>query len=84
MGRSALFLWKKGGEIKQMANESIRKIMRERQIRQYELGNKLKISDSRVCKLLRAELTSEWRTKFEAAIEEISEEKKRCLSGGSR
>lgn len=64
------------------SNEAIRKIMRDRQIRQYELGNKLKISDSRVCKLLRTELTSEWRTKFEAAIEEISEEKVKCLNGG--
>lgn len=58
-----------------MNNQEIKRMLRERHVRQWRLADKLGISESALCRRLRYQLTDEEFAEMSAAIKEIGGER---------
>lgn len=56
------------------ANREIRAIIKKRRLHNYEIAEKLKVSEYTFCRWMRNELDPEHKAKVEKAVEEVTQE----------
>lgn len=56
------------------ANKELRAIIKKRRLHNYEIAEKLKVSEYTFCRWMRSELDLEHKAKVEKAIEEVTQE----------
>ena len=59
-----------------MANEDLRKLMKDERIHQWEVAEKIGVSEVTLCRKMRRDLSLEDRLKFQSAILKIQAERK--------